>query len=87
MNMEELYNIQLSKVIDKFNLETLYLPDLPEKIYIDCSRVNRPGLQMAATYYEYYEHERLQIIGIMESQYLNTLDEDVRRERLNAFFA
>ena len=85
--MEEVYSIQLSEVIDKFNLETLYLPDLPEKIYVDCSRVNRPGLQMAADYYEYYEQERLQIIGIMESQYLNTLSEKVRKERLESFFA
>ena len=29
--MEESYSIQLSKVIDKFNLETLYLPELPDK--------------------------------------------------------
>ena len=61
--MEEIYKIQLSKVIDNFTLETLYLPDLPESIFLSCARVNRPGLQMAADYYEYYEQERIQIIG------------------------
>ncbi len=85
--MEETYKIQLSKVIDKFDLETIYLPNIPENIYLNCARVNRPGLQMAVDYYEYFEQERLQIIGMMESQYLNTLTEDVRRERLEAFFA
>ncbi|MBE6645253.1 MAG: HPr(Ser) kinase/phosphatase [Ruminococcaceae bacterium] len=85
--MEETYKIQLSKVIEKFDLETLYLPELPEKIFVDCSRVNRPGLQIAADYYDYYEQERLQVIGINESQYLNTLTEDVRRKRLDSFFA
>ena len=49
--MEETYKIQLSKVIEKFDLETLYLPELPENIFVDCSRVNRPGLQIAADYY------------------------------------
>ena len=85
--MEETYKIQLSKVIDKFDLETIYLPNIPENIYLNCARVNRPGLQMAVDYYEYFEQECLQIIGMMESQYLNTLTEDVRRERLEAFFA
>ena len=85
--MEENYYIQLSKVIDKFNLETIYLPDLPENIKLVCSRVNRPGLQMAADYYDYYEPERIQIVGRTESQFVKTLAPDVRLKRLEAFFA
>ena len=85
--MEELYTIQLSKVIDKFNLETLYLPNLPENIFINCSRVNRPGLQLAAGFFDYYEKERLQIIGLMENQYLTTLDAEERTKRIDGFFA
>ena len=85
--MEELYHIQLSKVIDKFNLEALYLPDLPDNISISCSRINRPGLQMAAGYYDYYEKERLQIIGKMENEYLSTLPPEQKTERLTSFFA
>ena len=85
--MEENYYIQLSKVIDKFNLETVYLPDLPENIELGCSRVNRPGLQMAADYYDYYEPERIQIVGRTESQFVKTLAPEVRLKRLEAFFA
>ncbi len=85
--MEETYSIQLSKVIEKFNLETLYLPNLPQNILIDCSRVNRPGLQIAAGFFDYYEPERIQIIGLMENQYLTTLDASERTVRLDAFFA
>ena len=85
--MEQNNSIQLSKVIDKFNLETLFLPDLPENIMITCSRINRPGLQMATSYYDYYEKERLQIIGIMESEFLCTLDVVEKEKRLDAFFA
>ena len=84
--MEELHTIKLSSIIDKFNLETLYIPDLPENILIECTRVNRPGLQIAG-YYDYYEHERLQIIGKMESQYVMTLSEEERAEKLDKFFA
>ncbi len=85
--MEEIYNIQLSKVIDKFNLETLYLPSLPQKVFISCSRVNRPGLQIAAGFFDYFEPERIQIIGLMENQYLTTLDESEMYKKLDALFA
>ena len=83
--MEELYNIQLSRIIDKFNLESLYLPDLPDNINVSCARINRPGLQMSG-YYDYFEKERLQIIGKMESEYLTTLTPEQRTERLEGFF-
>ena len=59
--MEESYSVKLSKIIEEFKLETIYLPDLPENIGITCSRVNRPGLQMVG-FYDHYEQERLQII-------------------------
>ena len=68
-------SIALSKIIDKFNLETLCLPDLPENIQVTCARVNRPGLQMVG-FYDHYEKERMQIIGIVEHLYLEQLSKD-----------
>ena len=63
--MEETYSVKLAKVIKEFKLETIYLPDLPENIYLTTSRVNRPGLQMVG-FYDHYEQERVQIIGKVE---------------------
>ena len=83
--MEENYSISLSKVIEAFNLETIFLPDLPENIEISCSRVNRPGLQMAG-FYDYYEQARLQIIGKMENHFIMNLSDEERAMRLDAFF-
>ena len=51
--MEEIYHVKLSKVINEFKLETVYLPDLPENIFITSSGVNRPGLQMVG-FYDHY---------------------------------
>ena len=85
--MEEVYTIQLSKIIDKFNLEVVFLPNLPQNITVNCSRINRPGLQIAADFYDYYEQERLQIIGKTESQFLSTLDSETRTKHLTNFFA
>ena len=85
--MEETYDIRLSSIIDKFNLETLYIPDLPENIRISCARVNRPGLQISADFFDYYERERLQIIGYMESQYLKSIGKELALAHLDKFFA
>ncbi len=83
--MEELYTVELSKVIEEFRIETIYLPDLPEKIKISCSRVNRPGLQMVG-FYDHYEESRLQIIGKVEHLFISRLDPEERSRRLEDFF-
>ena len=83
--MDELYTVSLEKVIKAFNLETVYLPNLPENILLSCSRVNRPGLQMVG-FYDHYEQERLQIIGKVENLFLAQLPLEERARRLDDFF-
>ena len=83
--MEEKYTVSLSKIIEEFKLETIYLPDLPEHIQIDCTRVNRPGLQMVG-FYDHYEQARLQIIGKVEHLFLSQLEKEERSMRLEEFF-
>ena len=83
--MEETYSVPLSKVIDKFALETMYLPDLPENIEVTCARVNRPGLQMVG-FYDHYEPARIQIIGKVENLFLAQLPNEERMRRLEDFF-
>ncbi len=83
--MEEIYTVKLSKVIDEFDLETLYLPDLPENILVSCTKVNRPGLQMVG-FYDHYEPARMQIIGKVEYLYLQSLSDEERHTRLEDFF-
>ena len=83
--MEELYTVKLSKVIEQFELEAIYLPNLPENIHISCSRVNRPGLLFVG-FYDHYEQARLQIIGKVENLFLETLSGEERAKRLEDFF-
>ena len=84
--MEENYTVKLSKIMQEFALESVYLHDLPENIEIGCSRINRPGLQLFG-FYDYYERERIQIIGKAEHKLLEKLGADERREKLDKFFA
>ncbi len=79
--MAEKFTIALKKIIDEFKLEVIYMPKPPEEILIDENDVNRPGLQLMG-FYEYFNPERIQIIGKMEFAYLSTVDEKTRHERL-----
>lgn len=79
--MADKFTIALKKIIDEFKLEVIYMPRDPEEIMIDENDVNRPGLQLMG-FYEYFNPERIQIIGKMEFAYLSTVDEKTRYERL-----
>ena len=83
--MEEQYTVSLGKVIDKFHLETIYLPTLPEDINIECARVNRPGLQMVG-FYDHFEKDRIQIIGKVENLFISQMDPEEKNRRLEDFF-
>ena len=83
--MEDIYTVALSKIISAFELETVYLPDLPENILVSCSGVNRPGLQMVG-FYDHYERIRLQIIGKTENLFVAQLPREERERRLEDFF-
>ena len=83
--MDESYNVSLDKIIDEYNLESLFLPDLPENISVNCARVNRPGLQMVG-FYDHYEQSRLQIIGKVEHLFISQMEKGERALRLEDFF-
>ena len=84
--MAENFKVSLQRLIDEFKLEAIYVHKDPNELMIDENDVNRPGLQLMG-FYEYFNPERIQIIGKMEFAYLSTIDEKTRRERLQLLFA
>ena len=80
------FTVSLGKIIDEFHLETSYMPKDPAEILIDENDVTRPGLQLMG-FYEYFNPERMQIIGKMEFAYLSTIDEETRTQRLDALMS
>ncbi|MGI5849135.1 MAG: HPr(Ser) kinase/phosphatase [Christensenellales bacterium] len=72
----------LAKNLD---LNILYKGDV-EDIYVNTSDLNRPGLQMAG-FFEYFAVNRIQLFGMVEMTYLQNLDSELKRERLNKYFA
>lgn len=84
--MADNFKVSLAKIIEEFKLETIYSPKSPEEIMIDETDVNRPGLQLMG-FYEYFNPERIQIIGKVEFAYLSTIDEKSRIESLKMLFS
>ena len=84
--MAENFTVSLQKIIDEYQLEVIHTHKNPEEILISENDVNRPGLQLMG-FYEYFNPERIQIIGKMEFAYLSTIDEKTRKERLQLLFA
>ena len=80
------FTVSLGKIIDEFHLETIYMPKDPAENLIDENDVTRPGLQLMG-FYEYFNPERMQIIGKMEFAYLSTIDEETRTQRLDALMS
>lgn len=77
--------VKLEDLVSYMGLEPVYYPeDVQSRIYTP--EIVRPGLQMAG-YFELFAFERVQIMGKTEMYYIRTLDEDVKRERLDKFFS
>lgn len=80
------FTVSLRQVIDEFKLEEIYLPEDADKIVISENEVNRPGLQLM-NFYEYFNPERIQILGKTEFAYLSTIDNEVRKNIIDRLFA
>lgn len=79
--------IPFDDFVKGLDLEVVYEGDHRDLEFMT-SDVNRPGLQLAG-YFDYFCETalRLQVIGKIEMYYINTLDEKLRRERLDKYFS
>lgn len=84
MPLEEItreFSFPLKKMIDELKLETLYMPENGENTLISNNDTNRPGLQLAG-FYDYFDNKRVQVMGKMEHAYLENMESETRRKRL-----
>lgn len=59
-------------------------PAPTEELRIEASDMNRPGLQLSG-FWDHFAYERPQILGLVETSYLRSLEPTIRRERLERF--
>ncbi len=78
-------SVKLGTIIAEHNLEIIYAPDGYEDIPITVADVNRPSLQIAG-FFDYFDSNRIQILGKVEHTYLEKLDSEERLKRLEQLF-
>ncbi|MBS4960911.1 MAG: HPr(Ser) kinase/phosphatase [Clostridiales bacterium] len=81
-----MYTVSLKKFVDEFTLECLTPEISLEDKYISKSEVNRPALQLAG-YFDYFDNDRIQIIGRVEYTYLERLEPEFRQQILRKIFS
>lgn len=78
--------VSISKIVEKMNLKVLNPEVDTKKRKVDMADVNRPALQLTG-YFDYYENKRIQIVGMVEYTYLQTLSKDEKSEIYKKFFS
>lgn len=79
-------SVRLSKVIEKMELKCL-MPEIDTNtIKITQSDVNRPALQLTG-FFDYFDNERIQIIGYVEHAYLGNIDTERKHKIYHELFS
>lgn len=76
------YSVALKKLVQEFNLTVMHASTDYDTVQIMVEEVARPGLQLAG-FFNHFEPLRLQVIGNVESSYIDTLS----HEQLLAIFS
>ena len=71
------YTVSLERIIGELGWRPDYLPKPAEELTVHCTDINRPGLALNG-YFEFFDPDRIQIIGKSEFGYLAELDPAVR---------
>lgn len=74
-NIPAHYNVKLSKIMEPLHLKLLNPAVDIDKVELHQSDVNRPALQLAG-FFKHFDYERLQIVGMVESAFVEETYED-----------
>lgn len=80
------YSVALTQLVKEFNLRPIHKATDYEQINITVDDISRPGLQLAG-YFDHFEPMRLQVIGTVETTYLNKLSSEERRSIFDRYFS
>ena len=75
--------VTIEELIEHFNLEVLVRGEKGKLISV--SDINRPGLQIAG-FCQYFDNKRVQLIGMSEWGFLDCMEVELRKKRINKYF-
>lgn len=84
--MSKQYFVSVAKIMQEFSLEEIYLPTSAEDIMVCSANINRPGLQLSG-FYQYFDSERIQILGMGETAYISQLEPEERKAKVDRFLS
>ena len=84
--MYDIHSVPLHTVVEDFGFEVAYAATDYEKICLTVTDVARPGLQMSG-FYEHFEPMRLQVVGNVESSFVQRLSMQERAKTFDRLFS
>lgn len=78
------YSVKLKTIVETHDLHPLHLSKDYESALLTTADINRPAMQLTG-FYNYFDPKRLQIMGRVESTYLDTLSSEERRAAFERF--
>lgn len=82
--MPNKYSVKLKTIVKEMGLSPLHVSSDYEKVVLTTTDVNRPAMQLTG-FYSYFDPERLQVLGRVESTYLDTLSAEERKKSFEEF--
>ena len=76
------YTVPLTAIIKEASLEVLHMPCDPATRMVGSRDVNRPGLALSG-YLNYFDSDRLQVLGKIEHSFLENLPHDLRTSHID----
>ncbi len=76
--MSERYTVKLKTIVEVLNLTIVHKSNDYDEAVVYTPDLNRPGLQLAG-FYDYFDPERIQVIGRVETTYLSKFTSEERR--------
>ncbi len=80
------FTVPLAKIISAMKLEVAYMPASESEVLISSADINRPGLQLAG-FFDYFDNQRVQLIGKSEMAYLNQLTAEQEEQVMERYMA
>lgn len=80
------FTVSLGKIIQEFSLEIIYTPKDPKDVLVSVPDYNRPGLELTG-YLDYFDKNRILIIGKKEYYYFERMSSEERTESLDKFLS
>lgn len=78
--------VLLKQVVEEFKLTVTHASSDYDRVQIMVEEVTRPGLPLSG-YFTHFERLRLQVIGLVESDYIKTLSHERKLEVFNELFS